>query len=341
MLRLPKRNPNDLMNICQEDCLKPKQTNRALDYGRCDSHNLAAPLSVAGRTVMLNAGTFQGTRRAFEDRWSVDVSPDGLAIVVGVYDGHNGAEAAEHLRERLGRAVLEHGEVLTEPARALREACRQVDAQLAQDQALHFRKRQAGSTAVLCLLVPGTLAVANVGDSRATVIDQKGNVIILTAQHRASKRAESERLAKLGGTVEVGSDGMARAGGQLEVSRAFGHASLKSFIVAEPDIYIKPLAEAQALVLASDGLGDLVPNQVIVKTLASSLCTRPAETLARLAQAKGAADNVCVLSLRFADHNTIDHSGEVSKGLATVQPLVLEGHEEARAVRDNNTVKVD
>lgn len=89
--------------------------------------------------------------------------------------GHNGAEAAEHLRERLGRAVLEHGEVLTEPARALREACRQVDAQLAQNQALHFRRRQAGSTAVLCLLVPGTLAVANVGDSRATVIDQCAN----------------------------------------------------------------------------------------------------------------------------------------------------------------------
>ena len=92
---------------------------------------------------------FKGTRRTYEDRWSIDVAADGQAAVYAVFDGHNGPWTADYLRQHLGPAVLAHPEVLTSPEVALASAFAEADEGILAVQRESLG-RHSGSTAVVC-----------------------------------------------------------------------------------------------------------------------------------------------------------------------------------------------
>lgn len=74
-------------------------------------------------------------------------------------------------------------------------------------------------------------------------------------------------LQEKGGSVTC--DDVPRVGGVLAVTRAFGNNAMKPVIEAEPDVIGHALAaEDDFLIIASDGVWDLLSNECAV-------CPRP------------------------------------------------------------------
>ncbi|KAJ1606175.1 PP2C-like protein phosphatase [Cryptosporidium canis] len=131
-----------------------------------------------------------------------------------------------------------------------------------------------GTTAVVAVIVPGEndefpyLIVANAGDSRA-VLSRSGQAIALSHDHKPELPLENDRILKAHGTVENG-----RVDGNLNMSRTLGDLQYKSDttlgpeeqkITAFPDVRIIPLTiEDEFIVLACDGIWDVVDNQLCV-----------------------------------------------------------------------------
>ncbi|XP_024442749.1 probable protein phosphatase 2C 76 isoform X2 [Populus trichocarpa] len=166
--------------------------------------------------------------------------------------------------------------------------------------------RDDGSTASTAVLVGDHLYVANVGDSR-TVISKGGKAIPLSEDHKPNRSDERKRIESAGGVVMWA--GTWRVGGVLAMSRAFGNRMLKQFVVAEPDIQEQKIdQEFELLVLASDGLWDVVPNEDAVSIARTE---EEPETAARklteAALTRGSADNITCIVVRF-HHDKIDPS---------------------------------
>lgn len=133
---------------------------------------------------------------------------------------------------------------------------------------------ESGSTLVACLQVGNRIFVANVGDSRAFLVEEvKENdslyrtVTPLSWEHKPSVPSESERIKEAGGTIEDVM-GVKRLGGNLMVSRAFGDKSVQNLtkgLIYEPDISVKVLENNTKayVILCSDGVTDAMETSDI------------------------------------------------------------------------------
>ncbi|KAL9335687.1 hypothetical protein Peur_072868 [Populus x canadensis] len=117
-----------------------------------------------------------------------------------------------------------------------------------------------GSTAVVAVLSPEHIIVANCGDSRA-VLSRGGRAIPLSADHKPDRSDELARIEAAGGRV-IFLNG-ARVEGILAMSRAIGDKYLKPVVIAEPEItFTKREPEDECLILASDGLWDVLSSDL-------------------------------------------------------------------------------
>ena len=85
--------------------------------------------------------------------------------------------------------------------------------------------------------------------------------------------------------------------GVLAVSRSFGDVSLKPYITAEPEVMEKEIAPDDLyLVLASDGLWDVMSNEDVAKFLMNvSSFSEVAKELCYEAAILGSSDNITVV----------------------------------------------
>ena len=118
------------------------------------------------------------------------------------------------------------------------------------------------------------LTVANVGDSRALLVRADGTFKPLSVDHKANTPCEVERIRSLGGVVAFNKGW--RVEGKLSVSRAIGDLPLKPFVSSDPDILETRIdMEDSFLVLASDGIFDVLSNSQVTTTVLS-YCGEPA-----------------------------------------------------------------
>ena len=83
----------------------------------------------------------------------------------------------------------------------------------------------------------------------------------MSVDHKPNTREERTRIEDAGGVVVWA--GTWRVGGVLAVSRAFGDRPLKRYVIPTPDIREEALSGVDdCLILASDGLWDVISNQV-------------------------------------------------------------------------------
>eukprot|EP00261_Vitis_vinifera_P040295 XP_019081538.1 PREDICTED: probable protein phosphatase 2C 8 [Vitis vinifera] len=102
--------------------------------------------------------------------------------------------------------------------------------------------------------------VANCGDSRA-VICRDGVAVPLSNDHKPNRPDELDRVEAAGGRV-INWDGY-RVLGVLATSRSIGDQHLKPFVISEPEVTVSERTDAdEFLILASDGLWDVISNEV-------------------------------------------------------------------------------
>ncbi|KAF7816399.1 protein phosphatase 2C 37-like [Senna tora] len=115
-----------------------------------------------------------------------------------------------------------------------------------------------GSTAVVSVVTPDKIIVSNCGDSRA-VLCRNGVAVPLSSDHKPDRPDELLRVQAAGGRV-IYWDG-ARVLGVLAMSRAIGDNYLKPYVISEPELTVTERTdEDECLILASDGLWDVVSN---------------------------------------------------------------------------------
>ncbi|CAL9239371.1 unnamed protein product [Arabidopsis halleri] len=176
----------------------------------------------------------------------------------GVYDGLGaGGKAAEFLAENLHKNVVE-----------MMENCMEKEEKVEAFKAAYLRTDRGflekgvvnGACCVTALIQDQEMIVSNLGDCKA-VLCRGGVSEALTTDHKAGRDDDRERIESQGGYVDI-HRGAWRLHGILAVSRSIGDAHLKKWVVVEPDTRVVELEQdMEFLVLASDGLWDMVSNQ--------------------------------------------------------------------------------
>ncbi|KAG1371737.1 Protein phosphatase 2C 3 [Cocos nucifera] len=274
-----------------------------------------------------------GRRRDMED--AVSVRPDFLrrfsgtwnrCHFFGVFDGHGCSHVAASCKDLMHELVAEEVERVRPGPPPSAEEWREVmersfsrmDAAVArwggapQNASCRCEMQtpkcdHVGSTAVVAVVGTNHIVVANCGDSRA-VLSRNGVPIPLSSDHKPDRPDELERIQAAGGRV-IYWDG-ARVLGVLAMSRAIGDSYLKPYVTSDPEVTVTEREEGdECLILASDGLWDVVTNKMACDIARKCLSAPPAEggsgsnkacsdaamLLTKLALARQSADNVSVL----------------------------------------------
>ncbi|EEF46102.1 protein phosphatase 2c, putative [Ricinus communis] len=246
-----------------------------------------------------------------------------------VYDGHGGSQVANYCSNRMHSALAEEIEFVKNGLGNGRvvNSCQEqwkktftncfikVDAEVGgKESAEPVAPETVGSTAVVAIICSSHIIVANCGDSRAVLYRGK-EPMALSVDHKPNREDEYARIEAAGGKV-IPWNGH-RVFGVLAMSRSIGDRYLKPWIIPEPEVmFIPRTKEDECLILASDGLWDVISNEeacdlarrrILVwhKKNGSALPTRgdgidpaaqaAAEYLSNRALQKGSKDNITVI----------------------------------------------
>ncbi|KAJ8762803.1 hypothetical protein K2173_022932 [Erythroxylum novogranatense] len=251
------------------------------------------------RTAKFSYGysSFKGKRASMEDFYETRISEvDGQMVAFfGVFDGHGGARTAEYLKNNLFKNLSSHPDFIKDTKTAIVEAFRQTDAEYLDEE--RGQQKDAGSTASTAVLLGDRLLVANVGDSRV-VASRAGSAIPLSIDHKPDRSDERQRIEEAGGFIIWA--GTWRVGGVLAVSRAFGDKLLKPYVVAEPEIQEEEIGGVDFLIIASDGLWNVLSNKDAVDLVQDITDSEAASRkLIQEAYARGSSDNITCVVVRF------------------------------------------
>ncbi|KAL5226722.1 hypothetical protein ABZP36_014987 [Zizania latifolia] len=291
------------------------------------------------------AAPFLATKAAVEG--SRDAEEEEEEGFFAVYDGHGGSRVAEACRERMhvvlaeevrlrrllrggvGGADVEHEDEDRALWKDAMAACfARVDGEVGGADESDTGEQTVGSTAVVAVVGPRRIVVANCGDSRA-VLSRGGVAIPLSSDHKPDRPDEMERVEAAGGRV-INWNGY-RILGVLATSRSIGDYYLKPYVIAEPEVTVMDRTDRdEFLILASDGLWDVVSNEAACKiarnclsgraasrfpeSVSGSTATDAAALLAELAISRGSKDNisVVVVELRRLKQRRTAASKEIS-----------------------------
>ncbi|GMI84884.1 ABA-HYPERSENSITIVE GERMINATION 3, ARABIDOPSIS THALIANA PROTEIN PHOSPHATASE 2CA [Hibiscus trionum] len=276
--------------VSSRDCVNAVQNSDtekiAKDDGVYKTVKLETEISVGGGKQWPKFGTSSvcGRRRDMEDAVSVhpsfckqstqvQISPD--IHFFGVFDGHGCTHVAMKCRDRFHEILKEEVEACgrntaIEWKKTIERSFERMDEEV-QEWTVDNKESSTcrcelqapqcdavGSTAVVALLTPDKIIVANCGDSRA-VLCRNGAAFPLSDDHKPDRPDELLRIQEAGGRV-IYWDGP-RVLGVLAMSRAIGDNYLKPFVIPKPEVTITERKSGDdCLILASDGLWDVVTN---------------------------------------------------------------------------------
>jgi len=240
-------------------------------------------------------------RPYMEDRHNIRAFIRDDVSLLAVYDGHGGPEVAvmcalllpDILRRKLD-AVHDARDWRTWGGVAT-EAIAELDARCVSD----VRAEDVGSTLCMCLFsyAVGKAVTANLGDSRMVLIrgGEKPTVRPLTVDHSSACHREQDRIATLGGYVFPDAFGTPRVMGCLNLTRSVGDVHLRPFVSQQPDVAEYDLGRDDAILVASDGMWDVIEAREIIKAFRTmENIARVPRVLTRTAMMKGSTDNITV-----------------------------------------------
>ncbi|XP_010696551.1 protein phosphatase 2C 50 [Beta vulgaris subsp. vulgaris] len=266
-----------------------------------------------------------------------------FAHLYGVYDGHGGCQVANYCRDRLHLALVEEIEAIKANIlsgrseenlqqkweKAFSHCFLKVDAEVggvtqgrpggsnnvSEASVEPIAPETVGSTAVVAIVCPTHIIVANCGDSRAVLCRGKAPMP-LSVDHKPDRKDELDRIEAADGKV-IQWNGY-RVFGVLAMSRSIGDRYLKPWIIPDPEVTIVQRAkDDDCLILASDGLWDVLTNEEVCDAARRRIllwhkknganissdrgnsidlaAQAAADYLSKLALQKGSKDNITVI----------------------------------------------
>ncbi|KAK9919236.1 hypothetical protein M0R45_027845 [Rubus argutus] len=203
----------------------------------------------------------------------------------------------------------------------------------------------SGTTAVTLIKQGRDIIVGNVGDSRAVLCtrdkDDTLMAIQLTVDLKPNLPAEAERIRKCRGRVfalhdepEVSRVWLPNNDSPgLAMARAFGDFCLKDFgLISVPDVSYRRLTEKdQFIVLATDGIWDVLSNKEVVDIIASAPARSSAaralvESAVRAWRQKYPTSKVddCAVVCLYLDSDANNLSTAANNNLLSEQPTAMD-----------------
>jgi serine/threonine protein phosphatase PrpC len=193
-------------------------------------------------------------------------SPPPLFIAV-ICDGHG--IHGEHISSLIKRLTTSHI-LLSHVNNSTHNNFHTISSTLQNE--LPTESLESGTTCVILIIdVYYKITCYNVGDSRCIGYqtnknNQQPGIIQLTQDHKPDSQQELQRIRKLGGVVKKRPGDVARVAG-LALSRSFGDFYARnSGVIYDPEITIfDSIEEFKFLILASDGVYDMMNNEEIIE----------------------------------------------------------------------------
>ncbi|KAK8672273.1 hypothetical protein V6N13_110646 [Hibiscus sabdariffa] len=278
----PRNCDNDVQNSDTNRLEKNDEPNESLD---CNGTVKPEAVEEVKESPKFGMTSVCGRRRDMEDAVSIhpsfcrqsreaQISSD--IHFFGVFDGHGCSHVAMKCRDRFHEIIKEEieaygGGKAVEWKRVMERSFERMDKEVKEwtvdsEESSNCRCElqtpqcdAVGSTAVVAVVTPDEIIVANCGDSRA-VLCRNGVALPLSDDHKPDRADELHRIQEAGGRV-IYWDGP-RVLGVLAMSRAIGDNYLKPFVISEPEVTItERKGEEECLILGSDGLWDVVTNE--------------------------------------------------------------------------------
>jgi protein phosphatase 2C family protein 2/3 len=241
----------------------------------------------------------------------------GPIAVFAVCDGHGGGHVSDLLAKEIPIRLQAAPKLRKDPGGTLERVIVQLDKDLLSKK--YDVGDRAGSTCVVAVINKKTITVSNTGDSRC-VLCRDGKAVPLTVDHEPSSKEEQRRIEGAGGFVANN-----RVNGKLALSRSVGNVALKlstdrpyhqRVVVATPDIRTARRKGVSFLVIACDGIWEVMSNSEVINFVQAHLvkgtplvkiaqalvhaCVAPEE--GQGATARVGRDNMSVIIVEFLGH---------------------------------------
>ncbi|KAI3651054.1 hypothetical protein MP228_004535 [Amoeboaphelidium protococcarum] len=263
---------------------------------------------VAGRHV---AYSEKGLRDSNEDRHFAAPylnellgyeNPDHSLSAFGIFDGHGGSDCANFIANRLHINIGLNSNLNLNMRKCMTESFALTNQQWSQYADRNNLSKTCGTTAIVALIQNYQIFISWVGDSSAMLFLKNGIWLDFVVPHKPYFDQEKLRIEALGGFVNHD-----RVNGALAVSRAFGDLKY-GCVRPDPDVIeYKLQGNEDFLLLACDGLTDVMTPMdildVVKKTLSGDVRREHliCEKLVDAALNKGSTDNVSVIYIPLRD----------------------------------------
>lgn len=248
----------------------------------------------------------KGRRETNEDRHNIilninsdDINSNPINLF-GIYDGHGGSWVSKYLEANIPNYYMNKKFIPPFNEEFHIKVFQLIQSQLLENDLGYSN----GSTCLLNLMYKLEdfiyMNIINLGDSRMCIVDINNVSIPITKDHKPDDSDEKLRLTKMGGEIYKDSEGVVRIG-DLSLSRAFGDGDNAPYISQKPDIfYIKIVPNTKYIVMACDGLWDIIKSEDLGKVIDKILKKKSnpenlAVELAQYALNEGSGDNVSVI----------------------------------------------
>jgi len=209
--------------------------------------------------------------------------PDELApeevLVAAIFDGHGGTRCvdfvAENLCDRIGKALVKENRRFEHLETAIFDGFKACDDEFTRSA--QTNSDNSGCCALISFVCQNRVILGWTGDCRAVFWDGS-RAHQLTTDHRPNEPSENKRITDLGGSIINN-----RINGVLSPSRCFGDLDIRTksaegVLIAEPcvsqvnDLKDSTLRNHTAfMILATDGVWDVMSNEVACEIVARSL----------------------------------------------------------------------
>ena len=254
----------------------------------------------------------QNARETMEDFHLIEekFNSKNSQSLFALFDGHGGVDVASKLKADLSHIfnkVLNGSKEIKNDNSFIENAIKQTFRKLDEDilklytPEMKFETTKfvsLGSTCTMLYLIKEkeySLYCANIGDSRGVLISKSGATRI-TYEHKPSDESENKRVKDSGGVIFGG-----RIFGQFSLTRAFGDAALKKWVISDPFIKKVNITDNDKYaIIASDGIWDVISEQDCFEMSlefdsAKSLC----EELINVAVNRWSKDNISCIVVKL------------------------------------------